>query len=298
MSVSMGRLRSLVFPLAVALWGIVVTAIVLYIFFPYQKVIKIALQSAVGGGRVTIAMEGVKTRALGIRAAKLSLRPDVNGLQTIPFELSQVDIAWSLFSLLKGKLDIDSKASFCDGLVKSTIDGIPLMRPSSSSILLTLKDINLAKWPKGVFPWLGDMTGTLDGVFKKEMSPATSNKQIGAFQFVIRNGEIRDIRVKNLPRLIVPYKQITMEGKLSGSRIDVTRIFLASDIILLHGNGSIDPWDPEQNIEVNLYYEALSKALPLKGKGTISIRGNQTAPLVTISDGTAEKREIMKGAPG
>jgi len=148
----------------------------------------------------------------------------------------------------------------------------------------------VAKCPQGVFPWFRGVTGTLDGIIRKDVPLATPDKQSGTFRFTLKNGEVRDLQVRNLPRLVIPYRQITIEGKINGPRVEVRKIDLTSDVVRLHGSGSIESGDLDQNINIDLSYEALSSVLPLKGKGIISIRGNQAAPLVSISNTTAEKQ--------
>jgi type II secretion system protein N len=285
----MDRRRGFLYFASVVSWGVLVAALVLYLYFPYQKAFKIVLQNVVGGGRATVAMEGVRTKALGISATKLRIRLDPNFGPAAPFELSGIDISWNPLSLFKGKFTIDSTASLYDGRLKSTMDGIAFMVPSSPAILLTLQGVNMAKCPEGVFPWFRGLTGTLDGVIRNDTALATPDKQTGTFQFVIKNGEVKDIQIRNSPRLVIPYKQITLEGKTNGARIEMTKILVNSDVILLKGSGSIEAGEVEQSLDINLSYEALSKALPLKGKGVISIRGSQGAPLVTISTSAGQK---------
>ncbi len=281
--------RRLPFIAIVIAWGLFVAALVLYLFFPYQRVLKIALQNAVGGSRAMIAMEGVRGKTFGMEATKLLLRPDANNGQTAPFELSNVDISWSPLSLIKGNLSIDSKASLYDGSLRSTVNGIGITGSSGPSILVTLKGLNMAKCPEGIFPWFKGVTGILDGIIRKEKFFAIPGKQGGSFRFTIRNGEIKDLRVNNMPRLVIPYKEITIEGKTDGARIDISRILLRSDVVLLRGSGRVEPLDTEQSLDISLSYEALTKTFPLKGKGAISIKGSQTAPLVSVSSNTPEK---------
>lgn len=285
----MDRRKKLLFFTAVVLWGLVVAAGIIYLFFPYQRVIKIALQNMIGGGKAAVAMEGVNTKLFGIQAKKLFLIPDATGSQTIPFELSDVDISWSPFSVLKGSLSFYSRASLYNGLLHATVSGISFPGSSSPSVFLDLKGIDMAKCPEGVFPWFRGVTGTLNGVIRKDVPLTTPDKQSGTFQFTLKSGEVKDLQIKDLPRLVIPYQQIAVEGKMNGPRIEVKKIILTSDVVLLRGSGLIDSTDLAQNLDINLSYEALSKTLPLKGKGTISIRGSQAAPLVTISGAVAAK---------
>ena len=111
-------------------WGILVMALVIYLFFPYQKALKIALQNVAGNGRAAVSMEGVTMKLMGIKASRILFRPDASTGQTAPFELSKVDIFWNPLSLLKGKVTIYSKAALYEGTLRCTVEGIPFIGPS------------------------------------------------------------------------------------------------------------------------------------------------------------------------
>jgi type II secretion system protein N len=290
----MGRPKRPLFFVALIFWGMFVASLVLYLCFPYQRLLKIALQNAIGGGRTTITMEGVKRRTLGIEATKLLVKFDGNGAQIAPFEISNINVFWNPLTLLTGKLVIDLRASLYEGSIRSTVDGIAFLGSSSPGILLTLKGVNMSRCPDGLFPWVKSVTGTLDGVIKREMAFSSPGKQGGSFRFAMRNGEIRDVQVKNLPRLIIPYQEIALEGKTDGIRINATKILLTSNVISLRGSGVIDPADMQQNLDISLSYEVFAKNYPLKGKGTISVKGNQAAPTVTISNMAADKEQPVR----
>ena len=87
-----------------------------------------------------------------------------------------------------------------------------------------------------------------------------------------------------MPRLIIPYKRIVVEGKMDGPRIDVTSIILTSDAVSIRGNGTVETTDTGQNVDIKASYEVLSRNFPLKGKGVIAISGNQASPTMTITD--------------
>jgi type II secretion system protein N len=279
----MDRQKKVLFFSIVVLWGVAVAAGVTYFFFPYQKVLKIALQNVVGGRKAVIAMEGVSTRMLGIHAEKLFLKPDVTGSQ-VPIELSDVDISWKPFSLLKGSLSLSSRASVYDGLLHSTVTGVSFRGPSTPSVILGFKDVDISKFPVGVLPGFRGVTGKLNGVIRRNVPLATPDKQSGTFRFTLTNGEVKGLQIKDLPRLVIPYRQIIIEGKTNGPKVEVRKILLTSDVVLLRGSGLIESSDLEQYLDINLSYEALSKLLPLKGKGVVTIRGSSAAPLVTISN--------------
>lgn len=291
----MDKRKSLLLVLGVVLWGVFVAALVVYFFFPYQKALKIALQNVVGGGRTEVAMEGVTMKTMGVTASRLLLRPVGATAQTAPFELTHVDISWNPFSLLKGRLAIDSTASVYDGSLRCSIDGIPFTAgPANPNIAVRLEHINLGKCPEGALPWFKGISGSLDGTIKKETPLARPDKQVGTFRLTLQKGEVNEIQAKNMPRLVIPYKRILVEGKIDGPRIDVTNIALTSDVVSIKGSGTVETTDGGQVVDIKATYEALSKAFPLKGKGTITISGNQASPTVAISGGPQPAADMLR----
>jgi type II secretion system protein N len=285
----MDRRKKLLLSFSALLWALLVFALVIHLFFPYEKVFKVALQNILGGGRATVAMEGLNARPLGIRASKLIVKVDTSGPEIKPFELSDIDVSWSPLSFLRGRIGIRSKALLYDGSLRSTMEGIGLTGVSSPAMHITVKGVNAAELPEGVFPWFKTITGTLDGEITKKTALSTPGRQTGSFRFLLKTGEVRDLKLKGFPRLVVPYREILIEGKIEGTRIDMTRILVDSDLVALKGSGFIDTGDLNQHFTVNLSYTALSDSLPLKGKGTMVVTGSQAAPKVTITTLHSEK---------
>ncbi len=279
----MDRRKTCLFFSGVVLWGVLVAALVVYLFFPYQRALKIALQNVAGNGKTAIAMEGVSMKTMGITASKLLLRPIGNTGQTAPFELSNIDITWNPLSLLRGKLTINSKALVYDGTLRANVDGIPFFGPGNPNVFLKLEHVNIGKCPEGALPWFRGISGFLDGVIKKDVPFARPDRQTGWFRFNLKGGEVQELQIKNMPRLIIPYKRIAIEGRIDGSRVDISTIALSSDAVTLTGKGTVETTDQGQNVDIRLAYDVLSKAFPLKGKGTIVISGNQAAPAVAVS---------------
>jgi type II secretion system protein N len=263
----------------IVLWGFIVFAFVVYLFFPYQRVFKIALQNTLGAGRTTVSMEGVGTRAFGIKASRLRVQPEPFTGQK-PFELSNINITWSPLSLLVGTLSVKSTASLYDGTLDAVMDKIRYLGPSNPTMTLTFKNVNMAKVPEGIVPWIKGTTGILNGTITKHPSTNLPDRQVGTFRFFIKGGEIRELQMKGMPRLIIPSKELSAEGKLDGSRIDLKTIDLRSEAILLKGSGVIDTIS---GLDIRLSYRALSQTLPFKGQGSIQISGSQYAPVVTVS---------------
>jgi type II secretion system protein N len=287
------RRRSILYYVGGAIWGAAVLVLVIYLFFPYQRASRVALQNIVGGGRAAVAMEGVRTAFFGIRASRLLIQPDPTNGQK-PFELSNIDIAVNPLSLLGGKLRVRSTASLYDGVLHTTIDGIRLMGSSSPAITLTLRNINMARVPGGTIPWLRSISGVLHGNVEKRPSSTSTDKQVGSFKLLLTDGEINDLQIKGMPRLVIPYKEISVEGRIDGSRIDLTKLAFTSNEVTLGGSGTLDSTDPEQTIDMRLSYQGSSKTFPLGGRGTMRISGNQSAPVVVLTE--AEKTLIAPSA--
>ena len=163
------------------------------------------------------------------------------------------------------------------------------MGGSSPDISLTFDHVNLARFPEGVLPWLKGMTGTLDGFITKETPPGRPDKQTGAFHLNLRGGQVKDLQVTNMPRLIIPYQEIAIEGKIDGPRINVVKLALKSDLVSLTGSGLVESGDTDQTIDMKLSYETLSQIFPVKGKGLITISGSRKAPVVVIAPQEAPK---------
>jgi type II secretion system protein N len=293
----MDRREKILLGSGAVLWGLLVAALVVYLFFPYQKALKIALQNVVGGGKTAVAVEGVNVRTTGITASKLLLRPVGATGQTAPFELKNVDISWSPFSLFRGKIAINSKATVYDGSLWCRIDGVSFTGSANPNIALRLDRVNLGKCPEGTLPWFKGITGFLDGTLKKETPLARPDKQTGFFRFNLRGGEVKDLQPQNMPRLFIPYKHILIEGKIDGPRIDITNIALTSDVVSLKGKGTVETTEFGQMVDIRANYEVLSKNFPMKGKGTITISGNQASPTVAVSgvpDGSSGGAPVVR----
>ncbi len=190
-------------------------------------------------------MEGVTTSLMGIKASRILFRPDASTGQTAPFELSKVDIFWNPLSLLKGKVTIYSKAALYEGTLRCTVEGIPFIGPSDPYISLKLDHVNIGKCPEGALPWFKGMSGTLDGVIRKETPTGRPDKETGVFRLNIRGGEIKGLQVKNMPRLIIPYKEIVVEGKIDGPRLNINRLALTSEVLALAGAGVVQSGEPD-----------------------------------------------------
>jgi len=279
-----------------AVWFFILLFVVLYLFFPHEKFVKIAFQNFLCGNRMIASIEGAKIRPVGAVASKIVFGHDE--LQGKPlFEIEKIKISWNPFSLVKGVLGISSDASAYTGKMKVNIEGIPVIINSLPNLKITLANIDLAKYPENRLPWFKGVSGILNGWVKKDMPLYAPERQKGSFSINMRNGEIMEIAIKNLPRLTVPYKDITIEGKIDGERINLTKIVINSSGNSINGNGIIEANEFEQKIDLKFNYEATTKNAPLAGKGTIIISGNQWSPDIIITPEVPEKPSAAVPVP-
>ncbi len=300
-----GKTTAVILYGAAVLWGILVAAFVLYLFFPYQRALGIAFQNVLGGNGIVFSAEGLKVRTLGVDASKIVIgHKAIEGKPL--FELSKVHVTWNPFAMLKGTLSINSQASAYGGSLQCTIRGIPIFGTERPSMLLTFNDINLERYPEGNIPWFKGLKGTAKGWLKKDVPFAQPDNQKGSFAITASQGEIRELKVSAFPRLILPFKEIVAEGTVRGPTIDITRLSVNSSGLTMKGSGTIESTDQEHRLAIQLTYEALSQQAPLPGRGTITISGSQWSPQITIVKETAEltpspptsgEKGVFKGRP-
>ena len=91
-------------------WFFILLVVVLYLFVPHQKFVKIAFQNFLCGNKMMASIEGAKIRPVGAVASKIVFGNE--GLEGKPlFEIENIKISWNPFSLVKGVLSISSDAS-------------------------------------------------------------------------------------------------------------------------------------------------------------------------------------------
>ncbi|HAR96184.1 MAG TPA: type II secretion system protein GspN [Deltaproteobacteria bacterium] len=279
---------------AVLLWGFFLTGLIVHLFFPYQKALKIAFQNVVGGSKMAVSMDGVRVVPTGVRIKKALIGHEV--VQGRPIvELSDVKINWHPLSLLSGNFSVSSRASAYSGTLECDVLGIPVIGSKNPSMTVRFRNINLAKYPTGTLPWFKGISGTADGAVTREVALLHPIKEKGVFKLSIKNGEVRDLHTQNLQGLILPFKEIRAEGRLNGSQAIIDKAFLSGSSITMKGSGTLVKGDGQPVINLKLAYESRSTAIPLPSKGAIVMSGNQWSPTVTISAETqnveAEKKQ-------
>jgi type II secretion system protein N len=275
---------------AFILWGFVIMLGVVLAFFPYQKALRIVSQNVLGSSRMIIALEGSRFGFISAQASKVVVgHVAVEGRPL--FEFRTIDARWYPFSLLKGKLAILCKAVAYDGTVESSIDGIPVLSSGIPFMKLKFSNVNLAKYPQGTLPWFKAMSGSMSGWIWKEVPLQRSDRQKGSFRINMTAGEITELQVKGLQNFALAYKEVVVEGRISGSKIYVDKILFEGDGITLKGNGTLEGGGAEPRINLTLACENSSKTSPLSNGSVITITGNQWSPTITISTEPAQKAE-------
>lgn len=277
----------------VVIWFFLTTTLILYNFFPYQKLIKVTFQSLLCGSKMVVSIEGAKIRSTGARVSKMVFGHEA--LKDKPlFEIEKVNIFFNPLSIAGGVLSLRSNASAYGGSLKLNIDGIPAFRNSIPSMKIDFTKVNFSQYPENRLPWFKGISGVMNGWVKKEMPPLTPEKQKGSFAVNIQNGEIKEIQVKNAPKFSLPYKDITIEGKIDGDTIRLSKISINSMGNIINGTGSIETNDFEQKIDLKLTYEATSKGAPLSGKGMITVSGNQWLTDINVIPASQDKTDAKK----
>ena len=281
--------QSLIY-IAVILWGFVIMLGVVLAFFPYQKALNIVSQNVLGSSRMIIALEGSRFGFISAQASKVVVgHVAVEGRPL--FEFRRVNARWYPFSLLKGKLAILSRAVAYDGMVECSIDGIPLLSAGVPFMKIKFENVNLAKYPEGTLPWCKGMSGSMSGWIKEEAPMESRDKQKGSFRINMTAGEIKELQLKGLQNFVLAYKEVVIEGRISGSKIYVDKILVEGDGITLKGNGTLEQGGAEPRINLTLAYENSSKTSPLSNGSVITVTGNQWSPTVTISTEPAQQAE-------
>ena len=270
---------------AVTIWFFILTTLILYVFFPYQKIFRLAFMNFISSSKMVVSVEGARIRPLSARASKVVFGHEA--LQGKPlFELEKVKVSWNPLSIFKGVINISSEATTYSGVTRFWVSGVPVLANSTPVLTVSIANISLSKYPDDRVPWFKGITGIMNVWMRKEIPLFSLDRQKGNFLISLQNGEIKEIRTKNFPKITLPYKEIKIEGKIEGERILLSKIFINSFGNVIKGNGTIESNEYEQKINLKLDYEATSKGAPLSGKGTITIIGNQWSPdiLVTPSE--------------
>ena len=93
-----------------------------------------------------------------------------------------------------------------------------------------------------------------------------------------------------MPKLIIPYKEIVIEGKIDGPRRSINRLALNSDMIAIAGAGVVQSGETDQDIDMKLSYPG-AKVVPLSGqRHTHRERKSRSAGCRRLAAGDPETR--------
>jgi hypothetical protein len=285
--------KKILFYAGTVAWLFLLTALIVYTFFPYQKLIRIAFQGFLSGSKMVVSIEGAKIKATGAQASKIVFGHEALKDQPL-FEIEKANIFLEPFSIVKGVLSVHSNASAYGGKLTMNVDNIPFIRNTAPSIKIDFTKIDLSKYPESRLPWFKGISGQMSGWVKKEMPLMAPEKQKGTFAVNILNGDIKELYLKNAPRLSMPFKEIAVEGRIDGDTIRLNKIFIKSIGDEISGSGTIESNDLEQKIDLKLSYEATSKGAPLPGKGVVTVSGNQWSTEINITPASQDKTDEKK----
>jgi hypothetical protein len=199
------------------------------------------------------------------------------------FEYDRVQLLWNPFSIFKGAMDVYSYGECYGGTVRSSMKNIPLFLKESTSLDITLSNINLDKYPKGGLPWLKNFSGILNGNLKRDVIYTAREKQKGSFVYIVKNGYLGQINHKNSQEFSVKFNDMNVEGRIHGHAVILDKVIINGQNLTITGSGVIENGTRLQEITFNLTYESLSAESPLPGKGQITISGPVWLPEITIT---------------
>jgi type II secretion system protein N len=285
----MGGIKRVLFFAGVGAWFFLATGLLLFLFFPYERALRVAFQNIVNGSSMTVSFLDARVGFMSAKASKVVVGHTVFGGKPI-LELERVSLGCNPVPLFRGVLSVSSDANAYGGKVRFDITDIPVIANPIPNMRITFADIDLSRYPEGRFDWFKGMSGTINGSITKQVALFVQEQQKGVFDFKIRNGEVKELHVRDLPKFILPFKEIAVEGKTTGNRIDITKVLVSGPGVTAKGRGVIESGEAQQRIDVVLTYEGDSKASPLSGRGTINIVGNLWFPEIIV------KQEAQKAA--
>lgn len=258
---------------------VLLTAIFTVLFFPYKKAFTVAFENYMLSTNMQVSMQNAHTGISTFNVDKVSIgHKDVQN--TPLFVLENFSATVDFLSILKGTLNADMQADVYGGKLTARLSDIPFINQKKTTLDVSLHNIDLSKYPEGALSFLKKISGTLNAKVKRNLSLYDLHSQKGTFIFELTDGEITELKVSGLPRLILPYKKLSLSGKIEGTRYYVDNISFNISGVKVAGAGYADLNDIEPYLNFNFTYEAISKQAPLKGKGKILITGTPLSPSI------------------
>lgn len=256
--------------------------LILFLFFPYQRMLNIFFQEVFLGKHMHLSFVDVR-KGLG-RASASRILVGHQRVQGHPlFEYDRVQLLWNPFSIFKGAMDVYSYGESYGGTVRFSLKNIPLFLKNSTTLDVTLNNINLDKYPKGGLPWLKNVSGMLNGTLKRDVIYTAREKQKGSFVYTIKNGYLGQLNHKNSDDLSLNFIDLNLEGRIQGHVVILDKVIINGQNLTIRGSGIIE----DGKITLNLIYESLAAESSLPGKGQITISGPVWLPEIKITQDLA-----------
>ncbi len=194
------------------IWGLVVAGVVVYLFFPYQKAVAVALQNTLNpSGKTPFSVENILVRHSGMEASRLVVGQQGTGGPPV-LEMSGVRITWHPLSALKGTVSARLEASLYEGRLTCTIRGILLPGGERPGVFINFRDVKVERYPEGRLPWVKGLKGTATGWVRSQPVTGAPGGQRTTFSVTVTDGEIRELRTGVWPRLVLPFDELSQRS--------------------------------------------------------------------------------------
>ncbi len=264
------------------LWALIIVTGGLLIFFPYEKIMKVIFNEFVGGGSTRISfVDGRKGFAHG-GASKVIVGHEA--IEGKPFYvLEKVVLTWNPLSILTGVANVSANTSLYGGRAVFKVADLPVLAGSVPKLGIVISNLNLGGYPKETVPWFKSISGVMAGDIRKEVRLLAREQEKGSFSFRIKDGEIKDVPIKDNPELSLLFKEIAVEGRIKGARWEMEKIVVNGSTFTIKGSGYIEERGADRIVDVKLGYEATGQGGPLEGKGTIAVTGSVWSPEAVVT---------------
>ncbi len=288
--------RKKVLPVTMAVvWFIVLTVLVLAVFFPYKKAFRLVLQNFIAGNGVTLSSVDARIGFLRAQAARMVMGHQALGSEPL-MEMENVRLTANPLSILGGGLSVGGDASAYGGKVGLQISKIPLFSDGVPGLTARFSGINLARYPEGRFRWVKGLKGTMDGEIRRE--PRSAQGQVkGAFRIQVKDGELSEVSAAGFPRLIIPFNDLAAAGTVVGDKLTIEKVSIRSPGLSLTGKGLIEGTEYDRRISLTLTYTSAPGGAPLPGSGTIVVAGSVWAPAITVTPDSPKSGPDKKTPP-
>lgn len=257
------------FFLLVALFFFVFSATLLFTF-PYKKAVKLLINGLFGESRSKISAEVERITPLSATLKRVCIGYEGVGALV---EIKDVRLTVRPFEILKGVLRLCGK----DGDGTFALEGIiPLRSIEKSFFELKFNGLEFSQKEGNSIVFTG-LRGKLDGTLIKKVNPLDLEASEGKFNFVLRDGELENVRFGPVVIKSLPFRQIAMSGSSSGHRTKVDSISVQSPLGSISGNGEILSFAHSEIINLSISFNGFAPSFFPRIKG-MKIYGNLLDP--------------------